>query len=169
MGRSHGHGTSALAAFGRLLRTLFWIGVLGLAGWAAWRYGRPLLGKFKLNADLESAAINFANQLPEKAADQPELVTAVNSSANDKLKSYLSRKGRWHVSFGRSGADLTIVRDDSFTRAEMAFVARVVDAARDAAKPTKEHFESLEFPLGAVVERVDVGDERWFVAAVWCE
>jgi len=152
-----------------MLRTLFWIGVLALAGWAAWHYGRPLFGKLKLNGDLESAAVNFATQLPEKATDQPELLTAVTSCANDKLNSYLSRKGRWHVSFGRRGAELTVVRDDSFTRTEMAFVARVVEGARDAAKPTKEHYESLEFPLGAVVERVDVGDEQWYVAAVWSE
>ena len=142
---------------------------MALAVWAAVRYGRPVYGRLRLNADLEGSAVVFATQLPEKATTEPELLTAVTYAANDKLNSFLAKKGRWHVSFGRRGADLTVVRDDSFTAAEMTYVVRVIDQARDAIKTTKQHFQALEFPLGAVVERVDVADESWYVAAVWCE
>jgi hypothetical protein len=169
MVQSRSRGPSAFAVFSRTMKTLIAIGLVALVVWATWRYGRPMYGKIKLNPEVESAAINFAHQLPETAPGQPDLLTAVTSVANDKLRSHLAKKARWHVAFGRHGDDLTVVRDDLFTPGEKAFVARVVNEAKEKADPSEKDYEVLDFPLGAVVERVDVGNDAWYVAAVWCE
>lgn len=166
---SHSHGPSRLGFVSRTAKTLVVLALIAVGVWAAWRYGRPLFWKFKLSPEVESAAVVFAHQLPEKASGQAELQTVVTSIANDKLKTHLAKNARWHVAFGQRGDALTVVRDDLFTPGERAFVARVVEAARVKADPSDKDFEVVEFPLGAVVERVDIGDDPWYVAAVWCE
>jgi hypothetical protein len=162
-------GPSAISRLGRAVKTLVTLAILAGLAWAAWTYGRPLYGKFKLNSDVESAAVGFAHQLPEKTSNETELLTAATYAANDKLRSYLAKKARWHVAFGRSVEELTVIRDDSFTPLEKAFASKAFEEAKRKAEPSTSDYETLEFPLGAVVERVDVANEPWYVAAVWCE
>ena len=169
MAPTRSRGPSALARLGTTVKTLLALAIVSGVVWAAWHYGRPAYGKFKLNPEVESAAVVFAHQLPEQASGKAELLTVVTAAANDKLKTHLARTARWHVVFGRHADDLTVVRDDLFTPGEKAFVVRVVNEAKEKAAPTEKDYEVLDFPLGAVVERVDVGDEPWYVAAVWCE
>jgi hypothetical protein len=162
-------GPSAAAALGGALKKLIGLAILVAIGWGLWRFGRPLVGRMKMNADVEGAATSFARLLPEKVSTREELVTAVTAHANDRLQSFHAKKARWHVAYGKGGKDLSVIRDDQFTALEKAFVARVFGEAVAKAGPPTAGYHALEYPLGAVVERVDLEGEAWYVAAVWTE
>jgi hypothetical protein len=150
-------------------KTLFVLALLGGAGYAAWKYGRPLLARFRSSADVEQCAGKVLNHLPGKVKTEEELRDAVAREVQDTLTTHYAFKARWYVCFGPSGEGIRVARDDAFAAGEKAFAERLIDASRKRHDAQGVHENVFSYPLGAGYATVTVGDEPWCVVVGWSE